>query len=192
MRGRVSITVLAAAMAAAAGPALSQTAPAVTWGPPIAGVCLFGREQAVTTSTAGASAIRQLQTLTQTSTASLGPEQNAIKAEEQTLRGQAATLAPATLQQRAAALNQRVQNFQQTVKAKNKQLGDAQAAAVGKIEAEINTILPPLATSHRCSVVFERGTSYGSNPAMDLTPEVITQLNSRMPNVTVSLPAAAR
>jgi len=173
------------------GPSLAQAAaPAVNWGAPISGVCVLGRDAAIRGSTAGASVASQLKQLTQTANSTFAPEEQSIKTEQQALRAQASTLTPAALQQRSIALNKRVQTLQENAQSKDKQLSQAQNTAVGQILQAMDGILPGLVSTHRCSLVLERGGTYGSNPAMDITQEVVAQLNAKMPSVTVTLPAA--
>jgi Skp family chaperone for outer membrane proteins len=186
--GMAAALLAGTSLAQAARPAPAAAAPAVNWGAPITGLCVLSRDAAVGGSSAGASASSQLKQLTDTANASLVPEAQAIKTEQQSLRSQASTLTQAALQQRSSALNQRIQAYQDNAQTKNKQLSQAQTTAITQIEQQIGTLLPSLVNSHRCSVILERGGTYGANPAMDLTQEVITQLNAKLPSVSVTLP----
>lgn len=176
------------APAAAAAPAAAR--PAVNWGTPIAGMCVFSRDQAVATSAAGKSASSQLKTLSDQANAALAPEGQAIKTEQQAIRSQASTLTQPALQQRSQALAERIRAYEANAQTRNRQLQQAQQNALGQMDRQMDQILPGLVSTHRCALVLERSGTYGANPAMDLTAEVVAGLDQRMPSITVSLPAA--
>jgi Skp family chaperone for outer membrane proteins len=198
--GPIRRTLAAAVLALAAGStgALAQTpaapaaaAPAAnvpTYGPPISGVCVFTREAAMNTSQAGVSANQQLQQIAQGIASSLNPERDAIAAEDKALAAERAKLSPAKLQERATALQKRAQTYGQTVQTRNAQLSQTHDKAFTQIAQAMTPILVAKITEHHCSLVLEsRGIIYGANPAMDLTAEIVQQLNTSLPTVTVTL-----
>jgi len=81
--------------------------PIATHGPPVAGVCVFGKDQALQTSKAGASATEQIRQFASAASAKLKPERDAIAQENQALMEQRASLSPGQLQQRGIALQQK-------------------------------------------------------------------------------------
>ncbi len=171
---------------AAPAPAAAANVPA--YGPPITGVCIFTREMALGTSQAGTSVIQQLQQLSKGVETSLNPERDAIDKEDKALTAEKAKLSPAKFQERAAALQTRAQAFGQTVQTRNAQIGLSRDKAMAQIGDALTPIVVSKISAHHCSLVLEsRGIIYGANPAMDLTPEVIQQLNSALPTVTVTL-----
>lgn len=193
--GPIRRTLAAASLALAAGStgALAQTpaAPAAnvpTYGPPISGMCLFTRDAALNTSQVGVGVNQQLQQLSQGIASNLDPERDAIAAEDKALAAEKAKLTPAKFQERALALQKRAQTYEQTVQTRNAQLTQTRDKAMAQIADAVTPIVVAKITAHHCSLVFEsRGIIYGANPAMDLTPEVIQQLNAALPSVAVSL-----
>jgi Skp family chaperone for outer membrane proteins len=173
----------------AGGLALAQ-APAAgipAYGPPLTGVCLFSRDIALNSSQAGVSVGQQLQQLSQGIQTNLNPQRDAIAKEDQTLTAQKAKLPAAQYAQRVNELQQRAQAFTQTVQTRNAQITQTRDKAMEQIAAAMNPILVASISAHHCSVVLDRNGIYGANPAMDLTAEVVQQVNVRMPTLTVSL-----
>src|SRR5579872_5176953 len=109
MHSRLTILALGVAMALASGPGLAQTgAPPITQGPVIPGLCVLGVGQAISDSVVGQYVNTRLQQLAGQVKAELQPEQDSITAEDRRLEAQRSTLAAATLQSQAQALQARL------------------------------------------------------------------------------------
>ena len=188
--------VLTLTMIAAGTPGLAQTPPAAanTMGPPVPGVCLFAREVALGTSKAGLAANARMRQLSQQVQAELAPEQLVIANESAVLATNGARMAPADFQQRTVTLQKRAAAFAELQRARSEQIQRTRSLAIAEIVKPIDAVLAPIAVSHHCSVLFERGTTYGFNAAMDLTPVVIQQVDARLPTLTFNLapPEAAK
>jgi Skp family chaperone for outer membrane proteins len=183
---------LLAALAAAPGMASAQAAapPAANpnpMGPPIAGVCLFGRDAAIANSKAGQATDARLRQLTEQVRAEITPEGAAIVAENTAITNAGATLGGAAKQQRVDALQKRAQAFSQLQQLRNAQLEQTRNQALASIVQAMSPLLGPISTSHHCSVVIERSATYGFNQAMDLTPAVVQQLDAHLPTITFNL-----
>ncbi|HUO21299.1 MAG TPA: OmpH family outer membrane protein [Caulobacteraceae bacterium] len=181
--GGVALAQTPAAAPAAAAPAANMP----TYGPPLTGVCVFSRDMALNTSAAGVSVNTQLQQMEQSANATLAPQRDALAAEDKALSAEKAKLTPAKFQERVAALQQRAQAYSQTVQSRNAQFSQAHDKAQDQIAQAVTPLLVASITAHACSLIVERNSIYGANPAMDLTPEVIQKLNAALPTVTVVL-----
>jgi Skp family chaperone for outer membrane proteins len=174
--------------AAFAGDGLAQpAAPAPTFGPPLAGVCMFARAQALEASQAGVSAGQQIQQFDRGVRAELDAERAAIVSDDRALAAQKATLPAAAYQQRVGALKQRYAELDRTTQLRGQQLAKTRADAVALISRALDAGVAETITARHCSVVFERAGSYGSNAGMDITAQVIQQMNERLPGVTLRL-----
>ena len=187
-----SALLVLAGLAAAPGLASAQaaTAPAANpnpMGPPIAGICLFGREGAIGNSKAGQATDARLHQLGQGVQAELQPEQQAIIAENNALKSGATTITALQREQRIAALGKRATAFTQLQQLRTAQLQTTRAQALDQILKPMDQVLGPISTSHHCSLVIERSATYGFNAAMDLTPAVVQALDARMPTITFNL-----
>jgi Skp family chaperone for outer membrane proteins len=170
---------------AAATPAPPANVP--TYGPPISGVCVFSRDVALNTSDAGVGVNKQLATLYQTAQSELNGVRDALAKDNKALFAEKAKLSNAKFQKRLAALQQRAQDYNATLQTRNAQFTQTRAKAMDQIAAAVTPILVDAITTHKCALIVERATIYGANPAMDLTADVIKQLNIAMPTLTVRL-----
>ncbi len=171
----------AARPAAAAAAAAAPTPPP---GPAIPGLCVVSYERAVAESTAGTAFQNRMQQLTAQVEAELTPERTTIQNDGRTLEGQRATLAPDQFQQRAVALNTRIEAYSEKEQLRGQELEATRQKALQSIVTQINPVVISLYTSRNCSIVMEANSLIAVNPAMDLTSGVISGLNTRLPSVT--------
>jgi Skp family chaperone for outer membrane proteins len=156
-------------------------------GAPIAGVCVFARDVAVGNSKAGQATDARLRVLAQQVRAELTPESQAILAENTAINTAGASLTSLQKQTRLDALQKRAGAFDQLRQLRTAQLQQTRTQAVDTILQRMNDVLGPIASGRRCSIILERNTTYGSNPAMDLTPTVVQTLDTRLPTMTFDL-----
>ena len=175
---------LAPALASAQAPA---AAPQYPLGPPITGICVFARDVAVGNSKAGQATDARLRVLAQQVQTELTPESQAIVAENTAINTSGASLTSLQKQTRADALQKRASAFDQLRQQRTAQLQQTRSQAVDTILQRMNEVLGPIASGRRCSIIVERGTTYGSNPAMDLTPAVVQAVDARLPTMTFNL-----
>ena len=188
---------LAAALALSPFAAVAQTpapaAGAATLGPPLAGVCVFARDAAVGNSKAGQATDARLRVLAQQVQTELTPESQAILAENNAINAPGSSLTTLQRQTRVDALQKRAGAFDQLRQTRTAQLQQTRSQAVDTILQRMNDVLGPIASGRRCSIIIERNSTYGSNPAMDLTPAVVQTLDTRLPTMTFDLaPPSAR
>ncbi len=166
----------------------AQTTPTPSpFGPPIPGICLFSRDAAISNSKAGQATNARLLELGKGVEAGLQPERAAIVTENTALKAGEKTIPAAQRDTRIAALDRRAAAFNQLQQLRTAQLQQSRGDAVKTILKAIDPLLGPLAAARHCSVVFERGATYGANPAMDLTAALIQQLDTSLPTVTFNL-----
>ncbi len=183
-RTRVLISLLALASASAPSFVAAQQA---QYGPPLAGVCVFGRAQAIGGSKAGQAGTARMQQIAAGVTAELNPQRQAIVTEGNALQAGQKTMPAAELQQRGAALRQRAQAFDVLQRTRAAQLQQTRVLAEQQISRTMDPIVAQIITTHRCSVVLDRGALYGANPASDITPEVVRALDTQLPTVQFNL-----
>ena len=175
----------AAPVVTAATPAPAANVP--TYGPPISGVCVFSRDVALNSSDAGVGVNKQLAPLYQAAQSELNGERDALAKDNKALFAEKAKLSNSKFQKRLAALQQRAQAYNATLQTRNAQFTQTRAKAMDQIAAAVTPILVDAITAHKCALIVERANIYGANPAMDLTSDVVKQLNIAMPTLTVSL-----
>ncbi len=163
-------SVAASAQPVRPAPAAAAT-PTPAFAVPTPGVCLLSRDGAIGGSKAGQDATIHMQKLANDIGAELAAQRQAIAQGTDTVQ---------SVQQRAQAVAQLEQ-------LRGAQLQRTKILAEQQIAQALGTAVVPVVASARCSVIFERGNSYGWNPAMDITPAVILELDKKLPSIQFSL-----
>ncbi len=170
----------ALAAAAAQTPAAAPAAPAITYGPPIAGVCTVSIDGVVGDSTVGKYVETRLRELGAQVNAELSGEKSAIDSEARTLEGQRTTMDQNTLRQRATALQGRENALEQKAAIREREMQATQQQAVGRVLNEMKPLIATAAEGQHCSILIDRSSVIMVNPAMDITPAVVTALNGKL------------
>lgn len=176
-----ALALTTASSALAQAPTAAPAAPPpVTHGAPIAGLCVLSVEAAIGNSTVGKYVSTRMQQIAQQVNAELTAEQTAIQNEDKTLTGQRATLDPNTFEQRAAALQVRANSLQRKAQQRDRELQATEQKAVGRIGQEMEPLIRQAYQAKACSILVNRNSVVIANPAMDLTPAVVTALNGKL------------
>jgi len=182
------LTIASLLLATSAGSAFAQAAPPAAPtpppGPPISGLCVFSYDRAVGESAVGRAYMARLQQLGSQVEAELNPERATLQTEAQTLESQRATLAADQFQQRAEALNQRIQAYAAREQLRAEELDQTRNVQLQRIVQQVNPLVMASYTSRNCSVVFDASSLIAINPAMDITDEVVRQLDTQMTTIT--------
>lgn len=172
-----------AAVLAFGSAALAQTAaavPAVSYGPPIAGVCTISIDGAIGTSSVGKYVDTRLGQIGAQVNAELSAEKSAIETEAKTLEGQRAGMDQNTFEQRAAALQVRDNAFQRKAAIREREMQATQQQAVGRVLNEMKPLIAQVAQQQKCALLLDRSGVVMVNPAMDITPAVVSALNGKI------------
>jgi outer membrane protein len=178
----------AAAAAAPAVPVAPQAPAAAAATPPpgapIPGYCAFSYERAIAESSVGRAFSTRMQQLASQAQAELNPERTTLETEARTLQGQQPNPVTADFQNRANALNQRIQAYQQKEQLRNAELEQTRNTQLQRIVAQVNPLIVSVYNTKRCAVVLDASNLIAINPAMDITSDVVAQLNTRMSTIT--------
>jgi Skp family chaperone for outer membrane proteins len=174
-----ALTAGSSAFAQAAAPAASA-ARTVTHGPPIAGMCIISVENAIGGSTVGHYVGTRMQQIMTQTNAELTGEKNAIDADAKALEAQRATLDQTTFEQRGSALQVRASALQRKAQQRDREVQATEQKAVGRIGQEMDPLIQQVYQQKGCSVLLQRTAVVIGNPAMDITPQVITALNGKL------------
>jgi Skp family chaperone for outer membrane proteins len=172
----VALTTGSSAFAqAAAAPA----PPAVTHGPPIAGMCIFSGDTAFGLSTVGHYVGDRLKQLNDQTVAELTGEKNAIDNDAKALDARRATLDQSALEQQASALQVRANALQRKAQLRDRELQATEQKAVQRVSQEMEPFIRQAYQAKGCSVLLQRNSVVIGNPAMDVTQTVVTGLNGK-------------
>ena len=177
-----------AAMAQAARPAAARPAAAapgipsagIPTGPVLPNVCIFSQQGAVTTSAVGKYVVSRLQQIQAQAQAELQSEETQLQTDIKAYGTQRATLASDVQQQRERALTERAQALQQKAQLRTRELDATQQKAISRVVSEYDPIVISVMKSRNCSVVFDGQATLAFNPGMDLTPDVVRQLDAKI------------
>jgi Skp family chaperone for outer membrane proteins len=182
----VALTAGSSALAQAAKPAApaaapaAATAPAVTHGPPIPNMCIISVENAIGASTVGHYVETRMQQIVAQTNAELTGEKNAIDADAKALDARRATLDQSTLEQQASALQVRANALQRKAQLRDREVSATEQKAVGRIGQEMEPLIRQVYQQKTCSVLLQRTAVVIANNTMDITPQVIAALNTKI------------
>ena len=153
-------------------------------GPVIPGMCVLDEQRAIGGSAVGRAYAARMQALTQQVEAELRPLQTTLQNDVNTFQSQQATLTPEVRQQRGQALQTRANTLQQTAGTRQAELRATQDKQLNRIITEMQPVVSQVYTARNCGIMIERGTVVYTNPAMDVTDQVIQALNARISTIT--------
>ncbi len=183
----VSVAMVAgagAAMAQAARPAAAAAAPVanagIPTGPAIPNVCIFSQQAAVGTSAVGKYVVSRLQQIQAQAQAELQGEETTLQTDAKTYAGQRASLSTDVQQQRERGLQERAQALQTKAQLRGREIEATQQKAISRVVSEYDPLVISVMKARNCSVVFDGQAVLAFNPAMDLTPDVVRQLDAKI------------
>jgi Skp family chaperone for outer membrane proteins len=182
----VALTAATGAFAQAAAPA-APAAPAaqtVTHGPALPGVCIVSIENAIGGSTVGKYVDSRIQQIVAQVNAELNGEKTAIDNDAKALDARRATLDQNSLEQQAAALQVRANALQRKAQLRDREVQATEQKAVSRIGQEMEPLIRQVYQQRTCSLLLQRTAVVIANPAMDITPAVVTALNGKITQFT--------
>jgi outer membrane protein len=187
-----------AATSALSAPAAAAAPPPIAQGPAIPGMCVLSINQAISTSTVGRYVSERMNQIVAQVKAELGPEDTAIATEGRALEAARPTLAAATFQSRAEALQGRVNALRQKADLRQREVQATEQKSINRIAQELDPVARQLYQARRCSILVNKESVMIANPEMDLTTQAVAGLNARIQQFAFdrehldTQPAAAR
>lgn len=108
-----------------------------------------------------------------------------LRKEDQTLAEQRSLLSPDALEKKKREFAQQVTEAQKEVQEKRERLGEAYNDAVGDIQEAVMKIVADMAKQRGFKVVIPTNNLVYATPDLDITQEVLTQLNKDLPSVSI-------
>jgi Skp family chaperone for outer membrane proteins len=136
-------------------------------------------------SQVGQSVGQQIQVLAEQAKSDLSGDAKKLQSEAQAI----AKLPEAQRATRAAAFAPRQNAFRERAQQREAQVRAAFAKAQAEISKQLEPILRQVTTAHGANMVLDRRATAGlSDPSLDITAEVVKELNAKMPSYKVTLP----
>lgn len=180
---KIALFAASAAVLLASAPVQAQTPPApppVNHGPALPGVCILSLDGAIGSSTVGKYVQTRLQQISQQVQTELTAEQNALQNEAKALDAQKATLDQGAFDQKNASLQVRAAALQRKAQLRERELQATQQKALARVGQELEPVIRSAYQQSKCSLLLQRNSVILANPAMDITPSVITGLNAKI------------
>ena len=175
----LALTGAAPAFAQAPAPA-TAAAPQVTHGAAVPGLCVVSVEAAIGNSTVGKYVQTRLQQLLAQVNAELNAEKTSLDNDAKALDGQRATVDQNTFEQRAAALQVRANALQRKAQQREREIQVTEQKAFGRVGEEMEPLIRQAYQAKACSLLINRNSVVLTNPASDITPQVVTALNGKI------------
>ena len=178
--GLAALTMASGAFAQAVPP----TAPAVTHGAPIAGICVFSSQGAVGASLVGKSVDARLKIIISQVNAELTSERTALDNDAKALDAKRATTPQDALEQQAATLQAKANAWQRKGQLRQKEVEATEQKQLGRVYQEMDPAIRQVYQQKTCSILIERESVLLGNPAMDITDGVVAALDARIKTLT--------
>jgi len=183
----VSRLALAAAVPVCLGlaPALAQT-PA---GPPPAPVIVMvDMQQLVYNSKAGKGIQGQMDKQRQTFSKEVAQQEDDLQKARAELERQRATLAPDQFEAKGRQFQQRLQELDRSVQAKQKAWQAVYSEAMNKVEEGALQVVAEIAAEHQANMVIQKAAVIFGKDGFDITADAMQRLDQRLSAVTVNQP----
>ncbi len=111
-----------------------------------------------------------------------------IRNANQELARQRTILSPDAFAEKRRQFEQRVVDVQQLVQQRQRELDTSRNDAMSKVNDAYIKIVSQIATDRKLAVILRRDQTAFSSPALDVTAEILAQLNKQLPKVAVADP----
>ena len=138
-------------------------------------------------STAGASLERQLTEMRSSLAALVAEREQALRQQEQELQEQSAILAPETFAERRRAFEEEVIEFQRDVRERQRTLDEAYGEGLNQIRVAIIEILQQMVEERGYDLILPQAQILVGSRELDITDDVLTELDQRVPTITISV-----
>ncbi|MBL4739509.1 MAG: OmpH family outer membrane protein [Sneathiella sp.] len=112
---------------------------------------------------------------------------NRLKQEQEELTQQRVILSPAIFDQKKKAFNAKASEFRKKMQSMLKQIALSRSAAVNKIEKKMEPIVSKIAKSVGATMIIEKKQILFGEKSLEITQQVISELNATLKDVPVTL-----
>ena len=175
MKQVVRYTLLIAAIAGFTAPAMAESNFAVV-----------DIQKIMRESTAAKSIRTQLESKQKAYQAEIKKKEAAMQKEEKSLATQRSTLSPEAFQKKVEDFRKKATTMQKDVQTKKAALDRGFEKSLNDVQKVVNEIITSLAKEKKFSLAIPSGQLLYADPTMDITDEVLSRLNKKLPKVSVS------
>jgi outer membrane protein len=132
----------------------------------------------------GKAAATRLQQLRAQASAELSGEQTSLQEDIKAFQAKRASLTQDQIQAQGAPLEERAQALNQKATQRQRELEYTAQHARARVEQAVEPLVRAVFEERHCSVLLSGDAVMAANPAMDITPAVVTRLNATMSTIT--------
>jgi len=118
-------------------------------------------------------------------TKEISHQEEALRAERDTLQRQQASMSADALNQKGREFQQKVNDLERNVQGKRQALEKSNGEALSKIQEQMLKIIADIAKDRKANLVFQRADLVLFVQSFDVTDEVLQKLDELMPTLTV-------
>lgn len=154
-------------------------------------IAVINYQQILHDSNAGKSVKEQLDSKQHAFQTEMSKKEEALNKEQEALAQQRAVLSPDAFEKKAKDFRAKTTAAQKDVQAKRAALDNALFTATNEIQKTVLDIVGKISKEKGYSLVLPTSQLLYADPKLDITNDVLTQLNSTLPKVNVSFKAPA-
>jgi Skp family chaperone for outer membrane proteins len=162
-------------------------APAVAQEPQGTVIAVADVQRLLRESLAGASLESQLNELRSRLADGVADREQVLRQREQELQGQMNILAPEVFAERRRAFEEDVVALQQEVRDRQRKLDEAYGEGLNQIRQVIIDILQQMVEERGYDLILPQAQILVGSRDLDITDDVLTELNNRIPSVTITV-----
>jgi Skp family chaperone for outer membrane proteins len=156
-------------------------------------IAVIDRDAILQRSKVGQDIARQVRALADQARTKLSARRQALESQSAALEKQAASLSPDDRQKRALALQAEQVSFQQDVQREDARIQGALRQANMQVAKAMAPILEQVVKEHGANMVLDkRAVIAASDPAFDISDEIISRLDAKLTSVAVAAPPPAQ
>ncbi len=115
-------------------------------------------------------------------------EENQLRTARQKLSRQRNVLSPEAYAEESKKFESRVAEVQRMVQLRRQELDQSRNKAMSTVQKALNKIIATIAADKKLSLILRREQTVLSSRALEITEEVIIQLNASLPDISVPKP----
>jgi outer membrane protein len=186
--GAVIAACFALIMMGAGLPRAAAQGGSATNAPPAPAIVMVDMQQLIYTSKAGKGVEAQVEVQRQVFSKEVAQQEDQLHKFQSELERQRSLLAPDVLEVKNRELQQKLDELDRFVKARQQALQQSYSEALSKIEDEALRVVADIAAERGANLVIRKEAVIFSKDGFDITPDAQGRLDQRLPSVTMNPP----
>ena len=115
-----------------------------------------------------------------------------LKSEKEQIERQKILVTPKIFAQKQKDFNLKAKGFRREIEEKSRRLQQARAIALTEVRESMIPLAQVIMTGYGATIVFDQNEILFADQSLDLTPEVIEELNKKLNKVVVKIPPSKK